>query len=635
MRDGSTRRPQGQRGVGPDISGRMPNPYGSTTSGRVPDSLEEDSAGTAKSPYRRYDPYNPGTSARMPTLGSATLYGASSAGAGRQSELWTSARLQAAVAHKHRLGITIFHDGNPGHLWRGEIASRFAEVLVNVGAVIWLAALLQSAMAIALAFVALGLPFLLVGPFGAWLENASRPGIALKWLNNARFVLVLALIGLFFHFIAPAMYAVLFLLSLCGRLHDAAHTAAMRMCLAPGEPEHVANDIFVGGALAAVLGPLIAGLLYVLIGERIIAVDILAAGAFLVGGNSEGLLDTLPPGRRAFMLATPEALYENGEIPVLAHSPEEADLLDDEDWREESLPAWYQQGPTSPRQAFGEFFSGLGLVGASPVASLAVWTLSGLAIAGAVVATLAVFYITGDLGLPSFYLAPFIAAESAGLVLGSMAAPSETAKSWRSSLLWGLVGSGVACLALSGMPMLAIALALALLLGFTSAVALSAARRALYADFDPVEQRALSAADHGVAALAALGGAVLVGLLLGGTKSLAGMPGVLSSLPSLTVSEMLLLLGVGLIAGAVLVLVLANGRKGRPAATGGVAGASRVYSAVAMGDAVEDEWDSANLDAIEMEDEDGAWDESYYAAEDERSSTRYRRRPGDGGQARW
>ncbi|MGO8947539.1 MAG: hypothetical protein ACLQUY_07725 [Ktedonobacterales bacterium] len=559
MRDGTTRRSRDpQRGSG-DVPGSKANPYAPGLSSRVPIPRQADS-GQGADPYRQYDPRDPGMSTRpgtrMPTLGSATLYGASAA---RQSEVWTSARLEAAVAHKHRIGITVFHDGNPGHLWRGELASRFGEVLVDVGVLIWLAALLQSAVAVALAVVALGLPFLLVGPFGAGLENASHPGAALKWLNNLRIVLVLGLVLLFFHIIVPAVYGLLFLLSLCGRLHDAARIGAIRSCLAPGEPEHVANDIFIGGAVASVLGPILATLIYVLVGERVIAVDILAAAAFLVSGNSEGLLDALPPERRAFLLATPEALYPDGEVPALAHTPDEADLLEDEEWREESLPAWYQQGPTSAGQALGELRAGLGLAGAKPGARLALCSVSGLALAGGAFSTLAVFYITSELGLPPFYLGPFLAAEAAGLVLGSLAVASADGSGWRSRLWFGLVGTGLLFIALSVLPLLLLDLVLALLIGFMTAMAVAGARRALYFGFDPVEQRAVSAAENWVAALGAVIGAIMVGLFVGGTEPLAGMPKLLGSVPGWSASEMLILLGLGLVVAAFLVLVLGRG----------------------------------------------------------------------------
>src|SRR5215467_13027075 len=78
----------------------------------------------------------PGSSSRMPTLAS-TLYGAAMS---RQEDLWTSARMDAVQAHRHHIGIAVFHDGNPGHLWRGQFTSRIGEILVGVVVVMWLAA---------------------------------------------------------------------------------------------------------------------------------------------------------------------------------------------------------------------------------------------------------------------------------------------------------------------------------------------------------------------------------------------------------------------------------------------------------------------------------------------------------------
>jgi hypothetical protein len=570
MRDGSTPpRPQDRRRGPPPpprgATGRMADSYPSS---RVPTPRRaDDVAPQGPGPGGLYDPYNPSassSSARMRTLGSATLYGSA---LGRQEQVWTSARLQAAVAHRHRIGIAIFHDGNPGHLWRGEIASRFGEVLVAVGAVIWLAAQYQSPFVVAVALICLGLPYVVAGPFGARLENSTRPGTPLRWLGNLRVLLVLGLVGLFFHTIVPAVYALLFLLSFIGRLHDAARVAAIRVCLAPGEPEHVANDVYVGGALASVLGPILVSLLFVLAGERVLVVYSLAAIAFLISANSEGLLDALPPGRRAFLLATPEAQYPDGEIPALAYPGDQADQLDDEEWREESLPAWYQQGPKSAGQSFGELRSGFGLVGSSPRAGLALLGISGLAVVGGAFSALLVFYIMGELGLPSFYLGPLAAAEGVGLVLGGQAlggSMATAAKGWQGRLWLGLAGTGLLFAALSVVPILLIDLILALCIGYLAALAVSGARSALYAGFDPVEQRAIAAAENWVSALGVVVGLILVGLFLQATEPVPGsVVASLERLPSLPVNILLFGLGIGLIVSAFLLVALGMGGRNR------------------------------------------------------------------------
>jgi MFS family permease len=530
----------------------------------------------------------------MRTLGAATLYGSA---LGRQEQVWTSARLQAAVAHRHRIGIAIFHDGNPGHLWRGEIASKFGEVLVAIGAVIWLAAQYQSPFVVAVALICLGLPYVVAGPFGARLENSSRPGTPLRWLGNLRVLLVLGLIGLFFHTIVPAVYVLLFLLSFIGRLHDAARIAATRVCLAPGEPEHVANDVYVGGALASVLGPILVTLFFVLAGERVLAVYIVAAIAFLVSANSEGLLDALPPGRRAFLLATPEAQYPDGDIPALAYPGDQADQLDDEEWREETLPAWYQQGPKSAGQALGELRSGFGLVGSSPRARLALLGISFLSVAGGAFSALFVFYVIGELGLPSFYLGPLAAAEGVGLVLGGQALGSSATagKGWQGRLWLGLAGTGLLFAALSVVPILLIDIILALCVGYLAALAVSGARRALYVDFDPVEQRAIAAGENWVSALGVVTGVILVGLFLQATEpvlsSVAAFP---KALPGLPVNELLFVLGIGLIVSAFLVVALGMGGRNRGRSFKPGAPAGRVpASGLRVSDEDDTGWDDA------------------------------------------
>ena len=573
----------------------------------------------------------------MPTLGSATLYGPAM---GRQDEIWTSARMEAVQEHRHRIGIAIFHDGNPGHLWRGEFASKFGEVLVSTGVIMWLATSLQSPVAVGLAVAALGLPFILVGALGTGLENADRPGTPLKWLNFLRILLVIGVIALYIHTIPLAIYPLLFVFSLLGRLHDAARTGAVRACLAPGEPEHVANDIYIGGAIAAVIGPIMAALLYVLAGEQILVVAIVAGVAFLISGNSEGLLDALPPSRRAFLLATPETLYPNGYLPALGHTVE-SDDLSDEEWREEALPAWYQQGPTSFGQALSELRSGLGLAGISTKAGVGLWSLSVLGLVGGAFSALLVFYITGELGLPSFYLGPFIAAEGTGLALGSLALSAEAGRAWRGRLWFGMLGTGALFVTLALFPSLPIALLSALLLGLTAALAVSGARRALYLDFDPVEQRSITSAETWVSALGSVCGAIFVVLFLTGTNPLTGAPHLPHTLPGWPAGELLVILGLAVIVAAVLLGMMgasaknSSGAGARAGDGGGLGtGEAQAYAtgryATRRNGAESDEWESS--DEWGGEEDDFASPDDY---EDDAPPSQYPRQPGGRGPSRW
>jgi hypothetical protein len=177
------------------------------------------------------------------------------------------------------------------------------------------------------------------------------------------------------------------------------------------------------------------------------------------------------------------------------------------------------------------------------------------------------------------YLGPLVAAEGVGLVLGGQAltssAPAGTG--WQGRVWLGLGGTGVLFAALSLVPILLVAVILALCIGYVGAVAVSGARRALYMDFDPVEQRAIAAAENCASAVGVVTGVILVGLFLRGTADTAvvpSVPSVLATLPGLPANELLFVLGIALIASAFLLVGLGvlgrnRRRKFRPGAAGG------------------------------------------------------------------
>ena len=352
-------------------------------------------------PYRAYDPYSPyappvnAANARnaragagmVPFTGSSQLPGAWNGGA---EAGMTSAHLEA-VTRKHS-GFALFHDGSAGHLWRGEVASLFGDAILSVGALMWLAYLTSSPYSVLWGALALGLPWLLAGPLATPLQNVQEPGNALRWLGRLRTLFAFGLIVMHFRTIYPVVYALLFAIALCGRLREGLRVAATRSCLAPGEPELVANDLYVGAALVAVLGPLLAMVLFVLLGERIILVSIGAAICFLLSSNSDGFLDALPEPQRAFLTITPARAAPDErareELLAVAQAHLAADSAGDEDemgeeqsqrLRELALPEWYQQGPRSIAQALGELRAGLGVAALRRDSMAALYGLGALA----------------------------------------------------------------------------------------------------------------------------------------------------------------------------------------------------------------------------------------------------------------
>lgn len=437
--------------------------------------------------------------------------------------MMTSAHIEAI--HRKRNGFALFHDGNAGHLWRGEIMSMLGESALSVGVIIWLAYLTASPFVVLAAVLALGLPWLLIGPFGATFENVAEPGRLLTWVGRVRVAAALGIVGMHFLTIYPLLYVLLFAVGASGRLRQSLRVAAMRVCLAPGEIELVTNDVYVGAAVAAVLGPLLGSLLFLLLGDRIILVGLGAALLFVLAGNSDGFLDALPEQQRGFLQATPagvapdeatrDDLLRAARGASGAADDEEGDEEDgeealSEEQRELALPEWYQQGPMNAAQAMADIRVGMGLAGGRRSSATALLALLALALTGGGLSTLEVFYLGDRLNLPPLDLGALVSLEAAGLALGMLlvSMPPLSKMGPRLTLI-GLALTGAALAVMGAAPLAVIALPAALGMGVANALAVTGARQALRAGRDGAERRAISAAESFLSALVSLLGALL------------------------------------------------------------------------------------------------------------------------------
>jgi hypothetical protein len=444
-------------------------------------------AGRAENPYRTYQPRQE-TTARRP-----------------------------APRH-HRTLPALFHDGNAGHFWRGEVAALLGEVVIYTGALIWLAYLGASPTQIGLALALIGIPYILFGPLAASLENVREPGPWLRRIGYLRVLCAVGFVGMHYLTIFPVIFALLFGVSFVGRLRAALRVAATRFCLAPGEFELVANDLHVGGAVVATFGPLLAALLFLLLGERILAVSIVAAVAFLLSANSDGFLDAIPPSRRAFLrVSVEEAAPDEREREelLLASQPEGKSRLEEDSAEEmaealeRALPEWYQPGPRSPFGAFGEARAGLGLAGGSGSSQVSLLAQAALALVGGGFAVLEVFYVLYALQAPISFLGVLLAAEAGGMAFGAAFATGR--ESWRLGVFVGLLGTGVGLIALATIQTPPVAVGACFLLGVMNALAVMGARRGLRAGFNGRARRALTVGENFVTALC---GVVGIGLFL-------------------------------------------------------------------------------------------------------------------------
>lgn len=508
------------------------------------------------SPPGIFDSYQPyGSNTRMPVPGATGRWGAPDQAG------WTSTQM-AAIAHQHH--FSLFHDGNAGHLWRGEVASLLGEAVFTTGILMWLVDLTGSPFAVALALLLLGIPWLLAGPLAAPLTRVSEPGRALGWIGRLRFLLALGLIPMHFHTIYPVVFALIFFISLCGRLREALRVAAFRTCLAPGEPERVSSDLYIGAAVVAVCGPLIAAVSYTLLGERVLLLSVFAAVCYLLASNSDGFLDALPEPKRAFLTVHPD---EADAAALARDMDEEGDdedelLADPEMRRELALPEWYQVAPSTVGQALGDLRAGIGLAGISTPSQVALLALCMLSLVGGGLAALEIFFLQDRLGLPGFYLGPLLAAEAGGLALGALIGDRMVPRGQgRPAMVVGIVGSGLALATMTMIPMLLAVLVCALLLGVFNAIAVTGARAGLFAGFTGIERRAIASAEIWLTALCGVVGAGAFTIFYAG---LSGTPAALAGLPfyGWPVGMVLLGAGVGMVLSVVAFVVL-SARKQR------------------------------------------------------------------------
>ena len=452
--------------------------------GQAPRSLNV--AGHAENPYRRYQP--------------------------RQDMTY-----QRGSPHR-RAPFALFHDGNAGHFWRGEVASSLGDVVIYTGALIWLAYLGASPTQIGLALALIGIPYIFFGPLATSLENSRDPGAWLRPIGYVRVACAAGFVAMHYFTLFPVIFLLLFVVSFAGRLRARLRVAATRVCLAPGEFEIISNDLHIGAALVAVFGPLIAGLLFLFLGERILAVAIVAALAFLFSANSDGFLDPLPASRRAFLRATVEEAVPDAqerEELLLASQPEGKSGLEDDSEEElaealeRALPEWYQPGPRSPIGGVAEVRAGLGLAGGAGSSRNSLLAQATLALVGGGFAVLEVFYVLYALQAPIFFLGVLLAAEAGGMVVGAALASRRDA--WRMGVVMGMFGTGVSLIALVIFQTPPGALGACLLMGVMTGLAVTEAQRGLRAGFNGRARRALTAGESFVTAVC---GVVGIGLFL-------------------------------------------------------------------------------------------------------------------------
>ena len=101
-----------------------------------------------------------------------------------------------ATQDTRRHGAMLFHDGNAGHFWRGELASQAGEIFFTVGLILWITYLTYSPVAMAIIVAMQALPWVICGPLGASLQSAADPERMLRRVGFVRVVCALGVVAL-------------------------------------------------------------------------------------------------------------------------------------------------------------------------------------------------------------------------------------------------------------------------------------------------------------------------------------------------------------------------------------------------------------------------------------------------------
>jgi hypothetical protein len=303
------------------------------------------------------------------------------------------------------------------------------------------------------------------------------------------------------------------------------------------------GDQAAAGVLA-VLGPALATLLYILNGERILAIAAGAAFLYLLATISAANYTDVPP---QVLLWKPAGADEANESVWEDEDDEEEFAGSGERPSAPETPVWELAPPPTAGEALADLQDGLGIAGVSSHALVAFMLLALLAFAGGALAVAEPLYVWLDLSQPPFVLGLLFTATGLGAALAS-AIVVELRRFGRFFLFLGAVAAGAGLIALPRAANVMSALALVAIIGAANVFAIRGGQMLLLRHYEPAEQRAVAAAHSFFAALMSAGGMVAAILLIRGAPvrqlTLPGLP--------LGLDTTLALAGASIIAGSAL-----------------------------------------------------------------------------------
>ncbi len=358
-------------------------------------------------------------------------------------------------------------------LWLKQSVTALCDALFGATLIIWLSFRTNSPFSVGLALVALGAPYALFGPFAeAAAERWSRRRTMFVTdvvRGLLTFLLCLTLLPTF----TPkrslaAIYLLCFCIGLMSRFSLAAQRSAITAVVAPSDHARGISRIQGSAAIMTIAGPVLAAILFLILGATPIPGLILTGFLLLLSAGGAQAMDQQFTSKVRAIRARRRrraARQDDESASDGAGSDEE----EEEAWTPSVLRSGFADGKRGVRLALQQ----------RPFSSVA--RIMGLvAFVGGIFTVLEVFFVNTYLGLPGADLGLILSASAAGVLLGSVLFGRLDAHLQpTTTFTYGVLGLGVTTAAFVSTRTLSMALIWAAAMGIANGLLLSAAQTAL------------------------------------------------------------------------------------------------------------------------------------------------------------
>ncbi len=301
-------------------------------------------------------------------------------------------------------------------LWLKHCMTALGDTIFSTTLIIWLATQTRSPIYVALALFALGLPYALFGPFAdAATERWSRRKIMFVTdvvRGILTFLLPLALLAFFSPHRALALICLLcFCIGVMARFSQAAQRAALNVIVPPSEHARGISRVQGSVALITIFGPLLAAVLFVLLGQNPLPGLLLASFVLLLSaGGAQAMDRKLTQKVMAIRLRQRErGLGPDGRPLSPDDLASEGAEEDDEEWTRSTFKAGLAHGVGALRLVLRQ----------RPFGTIA-GMVALIAFAGGLMNGLEVFFVSGYLHRAFPYAGLVLSAHATGILLGSV-----------------------------------------------------------------------------------------------------------------------------------------------------------------------------------------------------------------------